>query len=420
MIRDSRVTLRLNLSQSSFLLFATLLFLVTPAAAQQPYQIWIKTFIPEAFGFTVPGYDGSLVSVGRFGEPMVGCFETDNRDFSTDPGARARVTTLVAATPEQYSHHYEGYCDESIRRHCRTGATLASKTCPSSTSADMSYTRVSRTEHQYQFSSRAANPLVMGAPKLDFHVTVTETWHDGGVTFETTGLVEDYPAYEGYVRFQGETRPLFKALRPRTGSGPVSLYGKPTRRIHGVVRFADRDPAWTAHLDSYRELIRHNEAVNTKPGELAARNDKLRRRRALLTTRIEKYNRDRRALLPLQTRIQTHEFEHCPNEQAFDECRHGALKRRWLQRHNSLVTQYNSQAARLHKRREQLAREASLLQREVLVLQQAEADHHQQRQNLAQKLNQWWATTRNSKRALPASIVEPKHSDEPSATCVQC
>jgi hypothetical protein len=77
--------------------------------------IWIKAFIPiNVPGYTqpAPGWGG----VTMINDPWVpGCWLTDNRMFSNDAAASARMTSMLAVTAVDLTVNQLQYCDLTIR-----------------------------------------------------------------------------------------------------------------------------------------------------------------------------------------------------------------------------------------------------------------------------------------------------------------
>lgn len=199
--------------------------------------VWFKAFIPDE-------------SVSA---PSVGCFKGDGRGFSEDPGASARITSRVsvvnlgsdqcALADEQHSSGLTSRIDcdtkETIETghaevgHCHffnfeVGSTRADGEAgvvdnPSARTASVS------------FSSAAHDPLVAGAPDLDMGGDIRIDPIGGTLIFD--GLVDNFPAYEGYASVDGGAAvPIFQISN--TGMGLLDLVGEATQPVHVTVQLA--------------------------------------------------------------------------------------------------------------------------------------------------------------------------------------
>ena len=212
---------------------------VPPSALVDVLHIWFKSFIPDR---TVDG------------PPLTDCFLGDNRGFSSDIGASARIHSevtiegLYTATPVMSQRHW---CGESHQVSCDDGTVLQSATAdtggltfynfryPGATvwDWDQPYPPAAHPPEvqvpdtapiSLDYAGSAAMPL-LPSPAADIwaHISYDRTYHV--LTIE--GAVDSYPAYECYVSWYGgpgsggpET-----ALQVEPAGGPGSLVGAANR-----------------------------------------------------------------------------------------------------------------------------------------------------------------------------------------------
>lgn len=208
-------------------------------AADRSFSVSVRAFIPGdvANARSIPGQSGTMVSIPLI-DNVIGCFDTDQRGFSNSRSASSRVTATVRATDKLDSHRFGKTCGVTKRRNCGTGQVTHQASCEANKEIKISHQQISASIHEYQLSASGKNPLVPAAPRIDFNITVTEewAWNPRRVVFKIDGKVDDFPAYEGYVTFEGQTQTLFR-LGPRPGATPMALMGKAKRRVSGQATF---------------------------------------------------------------------------------------------------------------------------------------------------------------------------------------
>jgi hypothetical protein len=84
----------------------------------------------------------------------------------------------------------------------------------------------------------AADPLVSGAADIDYEgdFTISQDLTTGVVTIEFSGLIDAFPAFEGYASMNGVVKTLFTAPPP-AGNTVTDLLGSANRRITGMAKF---------------------------------------------------------------------------------------------------------------------------------------------------------------------------------------
>ena len=220
-----------------------------PEESAHSFTLWVSAFMPRdvADKIEIPGQKAipkpdrkTMVRLPWYSSLLLGYFDTDQREFSCDWKASSRVKATVCATNRLGSHAFKKHCGPTTRRNLKGTVTKED------TAADKDI-RISSKEigdrdngadpaYEHRMFASSGNPLIPFAPHIDFDITVTERWvrNSKSVVFTADGVVDDYPAYEGYVTFDGETKTLFTERAVGTALG---LYGPPKRKVSGEVTF---------------------------------------------------------------------------------------------------------------------------------------------------------------------------------------
>jgi hypothetical protein len=211
--------------------------------AIQTLKIWLKAFIPYACegAVPVPGegpHQGKtmLLTPG----PVDACFLTDERGFSDDIQAKARMHSEMEiqfhAQPFPQEVHW---CSDTVQVDCATGEELCRET-PDNSHMRFSNFKASQDGRHISFDLKASSKnscLKLAdlklSPNLDyegtFHIMVAEGNARAVISFD--GKIEVYPAFEMYVSVNGG--PPQSILREDVVSGktPLDLAGKPARPV---------------------------------------------------------------------------------------------------------------------------------------------------------------------------------------------
>ena len=218
------------------------------------FTLWVKAFIPRDVSIAkdIPDGNGTMIPIfhGQLSR-VLGCFDTDQRNFSNDFEASARVTATVSSTAGGESKT-GGVCGKTTRRSCKDGTVKKEGSCVGQEAVSIRQVANEDGSREYLITGRAKNPLAPRlAPAIKFSLVVKEVWLDGQVEFSVGGVVGDFPAFESYVSFEGETRTLF-VMPPKDGATPVNLVGRPGREVSGSASFA-REPKAARNSGSIEE-----------------------------------------------------------------------------------------------------------------------------------------------------------------------
>ena len=220
-------------------------FLSTPSRAEQIHRftIWINAFIPGnvSVGRKIPSGKGTMISI-KYIDRLIGCFDTDQRGFSSQYSASVRVRAVVTATSKLGSERLYGICGLTKKRHCKSGKLIKTGKCNPNRSVNIVHKQKSKDHHVYTLDVHASNPLAFGSKLAPIRMkgNIREQWFKNGVVrFSLHARVSDFPAFEGYVKFNRQIKRLF-AIQPKRGAGPVSLAKGLTRTISGAVSFSTK------------------------------------------------------------------------------------------------------------------------------------------------------------------------------------
>lgn len=208
-------------------------------------KLWIKVFIPNT-GAAVSVVPGSGAHAGKtmtssawFGSR---CFLTDQRGFSSDVHAEARMHSEIeidlARGKDTYQFHH---CYDTIEIACKTGE----ERCRGQGSTEHMHfhdVEIARDERRATAKIKAGskNPCIrIGtlkvAPNVDYvgaiSIEVSDDQRSAIVTFQ--GKVERYPAFEMYASANdGEPYTVFRVdALPNAGMRDVA--GAPERPVYG-------------------------------------------------------------------------------------------------------------------------------------------------------------------------------------------
>jgi hypothetical protein len=159
--------------------------------------------------------------------PTGSCFDTDHREFSADPAASARVVTDITIVLGNPVHVRPSFgvaahrAGATVKRNCADGseqkkatADVGSCTVGAPASADNLV--------QVVLGCSAGNPLVPGAPKIDYSGTIT--YDKRAKTLAILATVGNFPAFEAYASLNGKPFKKIFAVGPAPGSTPWALF----------------------------------------------------------------------------------------------------------------------------------------------------------------------------------------------------
>lgn len=204
-----------------------LALLCTDAHAGDKVRIIIRAFIPSSLpGATdilpVPNDPQKFMLSGPGGT----CFDTDNRTFSNDPAASARIATdftvevtdPAVITPAQKADRFRSGISRKL--NCKTGAVEATG---QASVGGCTMGAVSRTDQEVQVITACSvgNPLLV-APTIDYGGSFIYNFKKSTLSF--VGDVGAFPAFEILASVNGGKFFSLLKKQPSDGAGPFRLF----------------------------------------------------------------------------------------------------------------------------------------------------------------------------------------------------
>ncbi|SET92790.1 hypothetical protein SAMN04487962_1482 [Marinobacter segnicrescens] len=216
-----------NLASSLFYLF-----ILTSNAQADDINVWFKTFIPSSVGKEIPSVSEKVISTDNF---LINCFSTDDRYFSADRDASARLTAWLKLSTEDRSYYdFGGESGVTKEYKCDTGEFVESARASFSEGFTGTLESSNDIERAFKFKVNTANPLIMSAvsPDIDAEISLKETRDasTGAYTYEVSGKVDAFPAFEMYLEHNGILHTIFQ-INPEDGATPANLFGEANRDV---------------------------------------------------------------------------------------------------------------------------------------------------------------------------------------------
>jgi hypothetical protein len=219
-----------------------MLVVVTHSHAQDKLRIVIHSFIPNGYPgsekeiLPLPGTNKKMILADFpiFGPnlPVLGkqCFGTDDRQFSNDPNASARVTSdftvVVSPTPKIETDPAKRFRSGPTRKiDCTSGAVLATKSSNVSRCV-LGAPAYGSGKLQVNVTCKAADPLVPVIPEKftpDLHFGGVFTYDSATKSIAFRGDVGAFPSYEAYASVNGSALKKVFNVAPEKGAGGQSL-----------------------------------------------------------------------------------------------------------------------------------------------------------------------------------------------------
>jgi hypothetical protein len=222
-------------TSSAILVGASFVLSVTTwqfAQADDRLEYWMKAFIPNVHPTNpdliaqVPGHPNRWMLKGPL--PNGICFETDDRGFSNDRNAKAKVTThfslitdgaIVRIEPQDGMHVHEA--GVSTKLDCNTGMTIDERRGLFGVRA-IGAPAIADGKSQIIGQASIKNPFTAPlSPYIDYSFNYIFDSNEGTLKYSLT--IGAFPAFEAYVSINGSP-PNAIIRRPATGNSPFSLY----------------------------------------------------------------------------------------------------------------------------------------------------------------------------------------------------
>jgi hypothetical protein len=204
-------------------------------------KIWISAFIPKTIpSYTLPMPNGSGKTMIPGPTAINDCFLTDQRDFSDNPTASSRMRLTVDIDMSSLQiQSWQPHCDNTVKVDCGNGIAACNQT-PDVSGLKVENISTNGSVLVLSFTGGAGNPCVpVVAPEInwDIKIEVRKTGATAASVSVLAGsLVEPFPAFEMYVRWNGATKTLFRRS-PDPGTSPWNLFGPPNKPISGSAVF---------------------------------------------------------------------------------------------------------------------------------------------------------------------------------------
>jgi hypothetical protein len=219
-------------------------------------KFWVKAFIPDElrsmFGTDLTfrakvlevssEKDSSFLPLITLFPYLFASYATDQRDFSNDVNASARLTTIIDipdAEKNAITTNKENYCNPSVQRYGWLSSFFYSCRHEKLTAIPSGQHRIENHDGiiHLTVNSSAANPFfnycgIDLAPPITIELRLTINCKDSeNITIDLSGKISRFPAYEAYIQFdENEPHPLFQQ-KIKDGNTPFDLfYG--TNPIH--------------------------------------------------------------------------------------------------------------------------------------------------------------------------------------------
>ena len=214
-------------------------------------EIWVNAFIP----LNVPGYTRTVaagIHKGKTGIPLPSAARLANWRRSADDGFLGDQRTFSAVVTASSRMHSIALVDVGTtlslagQIHNTSGTTdldLVTGKVSGMAPADMTrcaFKVVPKTASlpslTLELVGKANDPLVNFSADIDYTATIIIVRSPNHLTVSYNGLIDDFPAFEAYARYNNVTKTLFTSPPP-PGNTVMNLLGAASRPVTGVVAF---------------------------------------------------------------------------------------------------------------------------------------------------------------------------------------
>lgn len=160
------------------------------------------------------------------------CFLTDERSYSYDPGASARMHShawITIAADGSFSWSDMHRCDKSTLLDCSTGIEFPKTVTAGSDAMHFTESSKTSTRLELKYKGAASNPWgLFLTPNVDISGTLRVDRQGGFVEFD--GMVDEFPAFEAYVEINYGAARKIQTLGPK---GLFAMIGPANRAFQG-------------------------------------------------------------------------------------------------------------------------------------------------------------------------------------------
>lgn len=218
-------------------------YLIRPKPGLERVRIWFNAFIPAEISHVTKTVPGTGEHSGKSmipGPPGGDCFLTDQRTFSSDRNAKARMhSEIVLDIIKGRLIDPKHYCDTTTEIDCEDGDQEGTGI---GSARRMKFKELSRKDDTFRFKyeGAASNPLVsvsrvFGDIDMEFDIEVKVTNRRRQATVKVIGKVDAFPAFEGYAEGDGNPALNLFTMDPSPGTDAMNLPGGANRGIRGEV-----------------------------------------------------------------------------------------------------------------------------------------------------------------------------------------
>jgi len=219
-------------------------------------RCWVKAFIPEAV-YSASGQEitwrpnvkahGSMLPLQPYLPSITASYATDQRTFSDDINASARITTSIQIpTNDDGDVVITRYSDPTIqfRKSWMGLFTFQDGSVESLTASPSGKQFIAKSANKLNifFSTQGSNPFfsVAGfsyAPPIIMHFNLGFELQeeDGQLQVSLQGLVSQFPAFEAYLQIDNQAPMVLLRHEPRRGHTPFNLMYGATESVKGSV-----------------------------------------------------------------------------------------------------------------------------------------------------------------------------------------
>lgn len=194
------------------------------ALAADQLQIYIRAFIPQKHSSVRPlPNSGGGTMVEPPASPIVGCFPTDQRSFSTEVSASSRVASIATidlGSPARLLRQ-DHPPNESNAVDCGDGRIINRERTDTS---DQKFTFLPADQSKVArltIHASGHNPNFRWAPAIDIDGTFLIDLEASSIRFE--GSVDQYPAYEAYAKYNSGPAVTIFQIMPDYGKTALDL-----------------------------------------------------------------------------------------------------------------------------------------------------------------------------------------------------
>lgn len=193
-------------------------------------KFWINAFIHES----IPNVTSKMYGISYIqGPPFYDCFKTDQRGYSNNPSASARLHCEFTVDLRNKTYTTNTYCGTTHQIDCKNPFTVKCQQTASNKNMKFSDAYFSQDGSFFRIylSAAGANPCVPLSPDIDFNGWFSVQLYSSYIKYTFTGKVDQFPNYECYAQLGSKTPITLFTLDPPAGKTPLDLFGNANRTV---------------------------------------------------------------------------------------------------------------------------------------------------------------------------------------------